>query len=186
MRFWGGKKLVSKQVGWSVSVVTFLSFGLFLLSAFTPKPIIVHDFHTSLTEINYNPKTKSLEMTIRVFTDDLERALTETNNGKPVKVDPKDYSIDPLIVKYLRKHVAFVSPDKDVVPYDFLGKEVELDATWLYVGMPAVANLKGYSIFNSILTELFDDQTNLLNLIYPDKKKSFIFDNKIKVATYPF
>jgi|AntRauTorckE5430_2_1112549.scaffolds.fasta_scaffold38404_1 hypothetical protein len=186
MRSGGVKKLVGKQVGWSVSVVTFLLFGLFLLSAFTPKPIAVHDFHTSLTEIDYNPKTKSLEMTIRVFTDDLERALTEINNGKLVKIDPNDYATDPLIFQYLRKHVAFVSPDKDVVAYDFLGKEVELDATWLYVELPAAANLKGYSIFNSILTELFDDQINLLNLIYPDKKKSFVFDNKIKVATYPF
>lgn len=156
-----------------------------LLTAFTPKPII-HDFHTSLTEINYNPQTKSLEMTIRVFTDDLELALTTINNGKAVKIKPEDFSTDPLILKYLRKHLAFVSPDKDVVPYDFLGKEVELDATWLYVEVPAATNLKGYSIFNSIMTELFDDQTNLLNLIYPDKKKSFVFDNKTKVVTYPF
>lgn len=146
----------------------------------------VHDFHTSLTEINYNPKTKSLEMTIRVFTDDLERALTNINNDKAVKIQPTDYSTDPLIIKYLRKHLAFVSPNKDVVPYDFLGKEVELDATWLYVEVPAAENLKGYSIFNSIMTELFDDQTNLINLIYPDKKKSFVFDNKTKTAIYPF
>jgi hypothetical protein len=182
MKFWVVKKLVGRQVG----KYLFLLCLLVSISAFTSKPVTVHDFHTSLTEINYNPKTKSLEMTIRVFTDDLERVLTEMNNGKSVKVDPKDYSTDPLILKYLRKHLAFVSPDKDVASYDFLGKEVELDATWLYVEVPAAANLKGYSIFNSILTELFDDQTNLLNLIYPDKKKSFVFDNKIRVVTYPF
>lgn len=183
-------RLVSKSKGQQVSKSSINTFALLLLlltclSAYIPKPA-VHDFHTSLTEINYNPKTKSLEMTIRVFTDDLELALTTINNGKAVKIKPEDFSTDALTLKYLRKHLAFVSPNKDVVAYDFIGKEVELDATWLYVEVPAATNFQGYSIFNSIMTELFDDQTNLLNLIYPDKKKSFVFDNKTKVAVYPF
>lgn len=187
MRFFWVNKSVGKQVSKSsISILTSLLFLLISLSSsFTPKPV-VHDFHTSLTEINYNPKTKSLEMTIRVFTDDLESALTGINNNNEVKVRPTDFSVDPLIVKYLRKHLAFVSSGKNVLPYEFLGKEVELDATWLYVEVPNADNLKGHTIFNSIMTELFDDQTNLLNLIYPDKKRSFVFDNKNKTAAYPF
>lgn len=186
MKFWVVNKLVSQQVSKSsIRIFALLLLLLTSLVAFTPKPT-VHDFHTSLTEINYNPKTKALEITIRVFTDDLELALTEINNNKAVKVKPTDFSTDPLILKYLRKHFAFVSPEKNVVPYEFLGKEIELDATWLYVEVPAATNLRGYTIFNSIMTELFDDQTNLLNLIYPDKKKSFVFDTKTKAVIYPF
>lgn len=190
MRFFVIRKSVGQLVSWSVNEVVrkhlFLLLLLTSVTAFTPKTPVVHDFHTSLTEINFNPKTKSLEMTIRVFTDDLEQALTESNGNSSVRIKPTDFSTDPLIVKYLRKHVAFVSPEKNVLPYDYLGKEIELDATWLYVEVPAAANLQGYTIFNSVMTELFEDQTNLLNLIYPDKKKSFIFDNKTKVAKYPF
>ncbi len=178
--------VVNKSVSQQVSKCLSLFFLLVSFSAFTPKPPAAHDFHTSLTEMNFNSKTQSLEMTVRVFTDDLELALTTINNGKAVKIKPEDYSTDALTLKYLRKHLAFVSPSKEVITYDFIGKEVELDATWLYVEVPAATNLQGYSIFNSIMTELFDDQTNLLNLIYPNKKKSFVFDKKTKVAIYPF
>lgn len=167
-------------------LISCLVLSTFSLVAFMPQKAALHDFHTSLTEANYNPKTKALEVTVRVFTDDLERALTKINDNKAVKVKPTDFSTDPLIFKYLRKHFAIVSPEKNVVSYEYLGKEVELDATWLYVEIPAATNLKGYTIFNSIMTELFEDQTNLLNLIYPDKKKSFIFDSKTKAVPYPF
>ncbi len=188
MKFSAINKWVSQQVGRSSMNKLILLFLLLTsLFAFTSKPTTsVHDFHTSLTEINYNPKTQSLEITIRVFTDDFERALTEINGNKPVKIKPTDLSTHPLILKYLRQHFTLISPEKKPLLYDFLGKEIELDATWLYIEIPNATNLRGYTMRNSIFTELFDDQTNLLNLIYPDKKKSFVFDTKTKSAIYPF
>lgn len=181
-------KWVGQQVGRSpmnrlISLFLLLASLIALTSS---KPTMAHDFHTSLTEVNYNPKTQSLEITIRVFTDDFERALTDINSNKPVNIKPTDLSTHPLILKYLRQHFALISPEKKPLLYDFLGKEIELDATWLYIEIPNATNLRGYTIRNSILTELFDDQTNLLNLIYPDKKKSFVFDTKTKSAVYPF
>lgn len=157
---------------------------VFLLAFFGFIP--THDFHTSLAEVNYNPKTQALEITVRVFTDDLERALTEFNNGKSVKISSSSNANDALIHGYLKKHFAFITPDKKLLAYDFLGKEIELDATWLYIELPDAGNLGGHMIYNNIMLELFEDQTNLLNLIYPDKKKSFVFDAKNKAVLYPF
>lgn len=57
-----------------------LILGLFLMLSF-------HDFHTSLTEINYNSQSRSLELSVRVFTDDLELALTNFNKGQLVKIE---------------------------------------------------------------------------------------------------
>ena len=50
----------------------------------------LHAFHTSLTEIQYNAKEKSLEISIRMFTDDLEAALTKANNGQKIMIGGKN------------------------------------------------------------------------------------------------
>lgn len=145
-----------------------------------------HDFHTSLTEIQYNPKSGSLEVTIRVFTDDLEAALTGLNQGKKVSLELNPKGADALIQQYLQKHWGLINPQRQIKGFDYIGKEPELDATWLYVEVPQAQNLKGYTLFNTIFLELFDDQTNLTNVLYPNQRKTILFNQKVKSAPYPF
>lgn len=145
-----------------------------------------HDFHTSLTEIQYDAKTGSLEVTIRVFTDDLEEALTALNQGKKVSIEQNAKGTDALIQQYLQKHWGLISPQRQLKSFEYVGKEPELDATWLYVEVSQAQNLKGYTLFNTIFLGLFDDQTNLTNILYPNQRKTILFNQKVKSAPYPF
>ena len=43
---------------------------------------LTHAFHTSITEMRYNPKAKTFEISLRVFTDDLEKTLSINNQNK--------------------------------------------------------------------------------------------------------
>ena len=36
---------------------------------------VPHEFYVSLTEVRYNPGSKRMEISIRIFPDDLDRAL---------------------------------------------------------------------------------------------------------------
>ncbi len=146
-----------------------------------------HDFHTSLTEINYNPASGSLEITIRVFTDDFENALIKLSGNKKISINStaKDHN-DPLIEQYINRHFALISPQKETRKGTYLGRETEGDATWLYYEIPNSRNTKGYTLMNDIMQELFDDQTNLVNIIYPKEKKTIIYNSKVKTAVFPF
>jgi hypothetical protein len=146
----------------------------------------MHDFHTSLTEVNFNAKTGSLEVSIRVFTDDLERMLNETQQGKPLKIDDDAKKIDPILESYFRKNFALISPAKEVKFGKFYGKEKEADATWLYFEIFDCQNIKEFTLYNSIFQDMFSDQTNLINIIYPQGKKTIVFDQKTKIASWPF
>ncbi|NBA87204.1 hypothetical protein GVN16_15635 [Emticicia sp. CRIBPO] len=152
----------------------------------TPASGARHDFHTSLTEINYNPASKSLEITIRVFTDDLESALMKFGGKKVfINTTTKDKH-DPLIEQYVSKHFALLSPQKELKKGEYLGRETEADATWLYYEIPNCQSIKGYTLMNDIMQELFDDQTNLVNIIYPKDKKTIIYNAKVKSSVFPF
>ncbi len=142
----------------------------------------IHAFHTSLTEIQYNTKEKSLEISIRMFTDDLETALTKANNGQKITLSGKADNSAVVLSKYIQQHFGIITPQKQKRPLNVLGKEAEGDATWIYVEVPNSQNFKGNILYNSLMQELFDDQTNLVNLLYMGNKKTFLFNAKTKSA----
>lgn len=150
------------------------------------KLVALHAFHTSLTEIQYNVKDKSLEITIRLFTDDLENALTKLNNGQKIMVGGKNDNSDAVLSKYIRQHFAILTPQKQKKTLNYLGKELEGDATWVYVEVPESQVVKGHILYNDIMQELFDDQTNLVNLFYGGSKKTFLFNSKVKSTAIEF
>jgi hypothetical protein len=133
-----------------------------------------HAFHTSITRIDFNPKEKSLEVSIRVFTDDFEAALAKDNNGQKFVVTNNDKN-DAAVEKYIRKHFALINDQKQKKSYQYIGKEQEADATWIYIEVPLKENLAGLTLQHDVLQEVFDDQVNLVNIKYNSSKKSYIF-----------
>ena len=169
------KKYIQKPVRLSYR---FLLLGVMLslgLMAFKK-----HAFHTSITEMRYNAKEKSFEISLRVFKDDLETVLTKENQGKKIVLD-KTEKFDPQIDKYIQKHFVWFNVRNQRVSYHYLGKEQEGDAMWLYIEMPAQEPINGSKLQNDVLMDEFDDQTNVVNLFYQSEKKSFIFNQKNKV-----
>lgn len=142
----------------------------------------LHAYHTSLTEIQYNVQEKSLEISIRMFTDDLETALTKANNGQKVMIGGKNDNSDAILNKYVQQHFAILLSQKQKRAMNVLGKEIEGDATWVYVEIPNAQDFKGNILYNNIMQELFDDQTNLVNFIQPSGKKTYVFNAKTKIA----
>jgi len=134
----------------------------------------LHDFHTSITRMDYNAKEKTFELSIRVFTDDLEKALAKENGGQKFVVANNDKN-DAFVEKYIRKHFALLNIQKQKKPYTYVGKEQEADATWIYVEIPTQESNTGFFLQNTIMHDLFDDQVNLVNLNYQGQKKSYIF-----------
>ncbi len=137
------------------------------------RPLTLHDFHASVTQMQYNPKEKTFEISVRVFTDDFEKALTPVANGS-VHLAPNDKN-DPIIAQYIRQHVAYISPQKRAKSIAYVGHEIEADANWLYLEMPYSEPFTGGLLKQNVLMEMFDDQVNLVNVQYQGQKKTFVF-----------
>ena len=118
-----------------------------------------HAFHTSVTRMDYNAQAQVFEVSIRVFTDDLETTLTKDNNGRKFLVVNGDAN-DPFIEKYVRKNFALLNAQKQKKPYSYVGKEQEVDATWIYLEIPCREPIAGFSVQQAVLFDAFDDQVN--------------------------
>ena len=161
-----------------------LGIVLFTNTSFLPSPspllLNTHAFHTSITEMRYNPKEKAFEISLRVFTDDLEKTLSANNQNKKFVIENTDKN-DPFIEQYVRKHFVVITSKNQKLNYQYVGKEKEGDATWIYLEMPVNESIKGSKIQNDMLIDMFEDQTNIVNIFVNNEKKSFLFTVKNKV-----
>ena len=80
-------------------------------------------------------------------------------------------SANEYIESYLKEYLSITINGK-AVEFKYLGKEAQLDATWCYLELEKVGNVKKLEIQNSIMLREFDDQTNLVNLNIKGRKKA--------------
>ena len=163
-----------------------LGITLILHTSFLPSHSSIllntHDFHTSLTEMRYNAKSKSFEISLRLFTDDLQKALSANNQNRKFVVENTDKN-DAFVEAYVRKYFAVINPKNQKIAFQYVGKENEGEATWVYLEMPVNESINGSKIQNITLFDMFDDQTNIVNLFFQNQKKSYLFNAKNKVFT---
>lgn len=132
----------------------------------------LHEFHLSLTEINHNAEKKTLQIAVKLFTDDLTVVLEKTGAPKlHIGTSNEPPKANELIAAYLKQHLLLKINGKEVV-FDYLGKEAETDATWCYVEVKNVAKVQMLEVQNTLLIETFDDETNMVNLNINGRKKS--------------
>jgi len=138
-----------------------------------------HKFYVSVTEIEYNEKAESLQIISRLFIDDLEDLL-QTRYDKSIRLGKSNESVKAhdYIKKYLSKKIE-VQLDGKPVEVKYLGKEYEDDMVLLYLEIPNVSSLKKIEVKNALLTDMFDEQKNLVHVTYKGSTKSLIL-NKAK------
>lgn len=126
--------------------------------------IYSHPIHVSVAEIEYDPAEKELEIMIRIFIDDLENALRLYHRQDGIDIlNPGKSSADKLIAPYLQDNFV-VSIDNRQQRLQYLGQEVEGQAFICYILVSDVDSWKECEVTNSILQEMFDDQSNIVHV----------------------
>lgn len=131
----------------------------------------LHDFHYSRSDWQWNGKTQTFEVTIRVFTDDWEAALTEeagTGLTEPIRLG--DVREHPNVPEWARTHLANhiqLNASGKPVAMRYLGMEVEYDITYIYLESAPVAWPQPLDISASLFFGLFADQTNEVHAKLP-------------------
>ena len=110
---------------------------------------------------------------MRVFVDDLE--LTMRDRLKQPELDimqPKNgLTVDQMAKDYLTDHFK-ITLDNKLQKIKYLGHEQEGDAFIFYVEVSNVKKFKTIQILNDILTEIHDDQSNLVHVTVREKIRS--------------
>lgn len=133
----------------------------------------VHPVHVSVTEIEFDQKEKELEVIVRIFLDDLESAIREAKKQSELNLlEPgSSGTTDQLVSEYLLSRFK-ISLNGKAQKIKYLGHEIENEAMLCYVQVQEVKKIETIEVFNSIITELYDDQSNLVHVTMGEKVKS--------------
>jgi hypothetical protein len=140
----------------------------FLLSAFA-----LHPYYMSVTEIEYKPAEKELQIACKIFTDDLEDALKKEFAKKVDIVNPaQKKENEQLLQRYLQKHLK-LQLDNKAVALEFFGFEEEGEAIWIYMLAKNTAAFKSAVVFNDVLYSYRNEQINIIHFKNKGERKSF-------------
>lgn len=143
-----------------VIVITFLFSG------------IAHPFYLSVTEMKYNTKNKTIEVSCKLFTNDLESALKKLNNKTVDLINPKDKAeAEKLVSDYIFKHLSVNLNGKNRT-LKFIGYEKEDDVIWAFMQIENCETPKQLAINNSLLYDILKEQINIVHFEMNGNKQS--------------
>ena len=153
-----------------IRIIAFATVLVILTSSFA-----VHKFYVGVFQIEYKSEKKEFQITSRIFIDDLEKALESKHKVKLYLATPKEHKdSEKFITAYFKEKLAMVV-NKKSQELLFLTKEYENDILVCYHKTSFLGKIKTIELTNSILTDQFTEQQNLVHTNILSNKKSFLF-----------
>lgn len=162
------------------------------LLALLPSGLMAHQFYLSITTIQHHAESQKLTVSVKLFVNDLEEAIYQEKGlrlglwkNEPIP-DAQAY-----VAQYLASRL-FISINDAPVYLEFISQQVEgaevladhviiceLEAT-------DIAEIAKIKVQNSLLTEAFDSQTNIVKIRANDTRKSLNLDSRLSEGEVTF
>tara|TARA_X000000950_G_scaffold2088_1_gene2191 strand:+ start:1557 stop:2045 length:489 start_codon:yes stop_codon:yes gene_type:complete len=135
--------------------------------------VVIHKYYVSTTLIDFDLKSQTFEITLKVFYDDLEKDL-ELDSA--VVDYEKDYNyLNKIFKKYLSENF-IIQIENERITLEYLGFEKKRDQINFYMNMDNDLKNKSINIQNSVLFNSFPDQKNIILFRNGRFRKSLIQD----------
>ena len=135
--------------------------------------VVIHKYYVSTTLIDFDLKSQTFEITLKVFYDDLEKDLELDS----VVVDyDKDYNyLNKIFKRYLSENFIIEIENQRII-LEYLGYEKKRDQINFYMNLDNDLKNKSINIQNSVLFNSFPDQKNIILFRSGRFRKSLIQD----------
>ena len=148
----------------------------------------VHKFYMGIYQVNYAPEKKMVQITSRIFIDDLNKALEKKYKRKTVHIGTSLET--PEEVELLRKYLTenfTIKVNGQVKPIIFLSKETaEDDVLVCYSKSIDIPKINTLEIFNSVLMDWSSEQQNITHITAFGTKNSILFTDSSRIGLLKF
>jgi hypothetical protein len=145
-----------------------------------------HPFYVSVTEIAHNKQEKILEISCKIFIDDLEGILKQTNKKLINLSDDKKQAENGVFINdYIRKHLKLTA-DAVVLRLNYVGYEKDSEAVYCYFEAVQIPSVRKLDVENSILQDFTDQQINIIHVTINGKRQSHKLDFPNKKASFSY
>ena len=148
-----------------------------------------HPLHLSVLNVEYNSEPASFTAALKVFTSDLENAVLKLRNVRLNSGMPDESSEYGALVSWYISQKLTIKFDQTTdkpVTLRYLEKKLTDDFTWLYFTFEKPDSAKSITLTNSVFSELFPDQINLVIFKYNEKNDGAELNNNKTSVTFDF
>ncbi len=138
-----------------------------------------HKFHASITQMDYDAKTQSIEAVTRFFLDDFETAISQHAQREIKFATPaalKDKANLNAVAAYVRERIELKSAKGVAVKFTLVGLEMQGDMIWVYYEGKLAGGLANAQVRQRTLHELYEDQVNIVNYKYDGQQSGTMFN----------
>jgi hypothetical protein len=136
---------------------------------------VLHPYYMSVTEMEYKATEKEVQISSKIFIDDLEYALEQEFKTDVAILQAADKKKnEALLSSFFQKHLKLTIDGKPAV-IELIGFEREEEAIWSFLVVKNVNKLKTVTVFNDLLYTFRQDQINIIHFKKGDNRKSHRF-----------
>jgi hypothetical protein len=140
-----------------------------LLVALHPNPLAAHPLHTSVAILTYNPASGKIDVSIRVFADDFERAAARRSATLSAA-----RAMESPLLGYIRASFVVTDASGRTIPLEWCGWWRQGDLVWIcFRSRNAVSGR--VMIANRIFHDLYDDQINIVQAKIDGRSINLLF-----------
>ena len=147
---------------------------------------LLHPFYVSVIDINHNTKEETVELSIRIFTQDLEETLQKYSAAKIDMVHPANKAVlDKQINDYIKQKLQ-LKMNGQTVTMQYVGYEIQLESVWIYFEVPKIKQLKKLDVNCTILYDFQNIQSNIFHVKANGTEKSYKLDYPKNTTVFDF
>ena len=142
------------------------------LSAPALRTAAAHPIHMSFTEARYVDGNRTLQLWVRVFANDFAAAAARRSGSRL----GRDSIIDPRVgIIYLMQSLQLFGPDGRTLNLSPCGVKRMNDMLWFCLMSNKPEGVQKMKMRNTIMTELFSDQVNVVQTMDGGSRASRLF-----------
>lgn len=154
-----------------------LFIALLGMLCLTVSSFTVHKFYVALFQVNFAPEKKMLQITTRIFVDDLNSGMGK-KYSKKINLGAENESPEDVVL--LQKYFAekfYIKVNGQTKPLVFISKEMEGDVLICYFSMKEIKKISTLEVFNALITEGNSEQQNIMHFNVLGTKNTLLFTN---------
>jgi hypothetical protein len=122
----------------------------------------IHKYYMAIYQVDFVPQKKRIQVTSRIFVDDLNAALEKKFHVKSnIGFSQETPQEEANLKKYLAEKF-IIKVNGVVKPMTYLSKELEANVMICYFRIPEISKINSLEIENSLLMEWNSDQQNII------------------------
>ena len=151
-----------------------ITFPCLLLGALLAGELAAHPIHSTLTEVSYDSDGDRVEVLIRVFADDFGSAVGRAHPGQPTPM-----------ARYIASRLIIRDRRGQPIPLRWVEARRTDEVIWIRMRGTSPAGLRGATVRNELVFDLFDDQVNIVKARYRGEQHTLLFTRDARVRKLP-